>query len=371
MVRLDGRLERAPRQVAQDRTWALLTGISAVSLTRSFVCALAVSLAPPAFAQQTPPAQAYTPARPAGSSTAKAAAAPKAAAKAETATQAPAPAASEGGLRSRVEQLEEQLVEMQVVVGTLESLSKGGSSSSGVYRGGTDNASGGADPGKVVALEIQVRALATQVDQLTQQIRQLSAARPASGIGATVAAAQATSAVAVPVAVAPAAPDTSDPIGRLVGNGAPSAGPAAASASAAASLPQTGASDASAKQAYETAYGYLLQQDFASAETAFDDFLKRFPGDPLAGNAQYWLGETYFARGQFKPAASAFLKGYQTYTRSAKAPDSVLKLAMSLDKLGQKDAACASYSELTTKFPNAPGHVKNRADTERRRLGCS
>ena len=61
----------------------------------------------------------------------------------------------------------------------------------------------------------------------------------------------------------------------------------------------------------------------------------------------------------------------QTYARSAKAPDSLLKLAMSLDKLGAKDAACASYADLSAKFPNAPGHVKNRADTERRRLGCA
>ena len=100
----------------------------------------------------------------------------------------------------------------------------------------------------------------------------------------------------------------------------------------------------------------------------------RFYGTQVAYDkdaAQFWLGETYFARGQYKPAAGAFLKGYQTYARSTKAPDSVLKLGLSLDKLGQKDAACASYAELTVKFPNAPGHVKNRADTERRRLGCS
>jgi tol-pal system protein YbgF len=306
-----------------------------------------------AFSQQSPPTG-YTPARPTNNATAKSAAAPKTApAKAEPA----AAATSESGLRQRVEQLEEQLVEMQVTIGTLESMSKGGSSSSGVYRGSGSDAgtnAGGADAGKIAALETQIRALATQVDQLSQQLRQSNAQRTSSPAP-----------TAIQATPAPPAPNTADPIGRLVGNAAPLADAATAS------LPQAGSSDASAKQAYETAYGFLLQQDFGAAETAFDDFLKRFPSDALAGNAQYWLGETYFARGQFKPAASAFLKGYQTYARSAKAPDSVLKLAMSLDKLGQKDAACASYAELTTKFPNAPGHVKNRADTERRRLGCS
>ena len=108
----------------------------------------------------------------------------------------------------------------------------------------------------------------------------------------------------------------------------------------------------------------------APPKSAFDDFLKRFPTNLLSGNAQYWLGETHFVRGQYKAAAGAFLKGYQTYTQSAKAPDSLLKLAMSLDRLGQKDAACSSYSELNTKFPNAPQSVKARAQSERQRVGC-
>ena len=314
-----------------------------------------------------------SPARPTGTVAPKAAA-KTAAAKSDTAG---APAAATGGeaaLRQRVEQLEEQLVEMQVTVGTLDSLAKGGgSSSSGVYRGGATGEPSGADGGRIAALETQVRALATQVDQLSQQLRQANARGPAVAVPG---------AAPPPVYSANAAtagrsdqPDQSDPIGRLVYNGSNAGNPAAGvvpqGATAAPSLPSAGASDASSKQAYESAYGYLLQQDFSAAETAFDDFLKRYPTDPLAGNAQYWLGETFFARGQFKPAAAAFLKVSQTYARSAKAPDSLLKLAMSLDKLGAKDAACASYADLSAKFPNAPGHVKIRADTERRRLGCS
>ena len=128
--------------------------------------------------------------------------------------------------------------------------------------------------------------------------------------------------------------------------------------------------DANPKQLYETAYGYLLQRDYASAEAAFDDFLKRHPSDPMAANAQYWLGESLYVRGQYRAAASAFLKGYQNHGKSAKAPESLLKLAMSLQRLGQKDAACSSYSELTTKYPNAPAHVRNTANAERQRNGC-
>jgi tol-pal system protein YbgF len=128
--------------------------------------------------------------------------------------------------------------------------------------------------------------------------------------------------------------------------------------------------DATPKQLYETAYGYLLQRDYGAAEAAFEEVLRRHPSDPLAGNAQYWLGESLYVRGQYRAAAGAFLKGYQTYTKSAKAPENLLKLAMSLQRLGQKDAACSSFSELAAKFPSAPNHVKTTAQNERQRAGC-
>ena len=69
-------------------------------------------------------------------------------------------------------------------------------------------------------------------------------------------------------------------------------------------------------------------------------------------------------------AAAAFLKGYKDYGSNARAADSLLKLAMSLDRLGQKDGACSSYSELNTRFPDAPDNVKMRAKSERQRIGC-
>ncbi len=292
---------------------------------------------------------------------------------AQKAPTAEAPAATgDAALRQRVEQLEEQLVDMQVVVGTLESLTKGG--------GGQRSpavmpaSSGGADPGRVEALENQVRALATQVEQLTQQVKAsggstASSPRPS----ATLPLPGPTASAQPPPRSAPGGFNTTvipdrDPIGQIISGNAP---PTGQGAQPVAPAPQTQVSDASSKQLYETGYGLLLAQDYSAAEGAFEEFLQRFPNDPLAGNAQYWLGETFYVRGLFKQAAAAFLKGYQTYGRSSKAPDSLLKLAMSLDRLGQRDAACSSYGELSIKFPNAPGAVRGRADNERRRLGCA
>ena len=75
---------------------------------------------------------------------------------------------------------------------------------------------------------------------------------------------------------------------------------------------------------------------YAGAQTDFEQMLKRFPAHKLAGNAQYWLGETFYVRRQFKQAAEAFLAGYTTYQQSTKAPDSLLKLGMTLAAMGEK-----------------------------------
>ena len=282
---------------------------------------------------------------------------------------------------------------MQVVVGTLESLAKGGGATPPPFPSSSATPSGEGDAARLDGLETQVRALSAQVQQLSDQIRTLGGSPRRSEVPSTSDAAQATPSDTGSQSKATFGSTTvsqggGDAIGGLLGGASPQAGsppPSTSTATAApadggagtvpapvatAALPPAGDGVADPKQAYETAYGYLLQRDYGAAEAAFDDFLKRFPNDSLAGNAQYWLGETHFVRGQYKAAAGAFLKGYQTYAQSAKAPDSLLKLAMSLDRLGQKDAACSSYAELSSRFPSAPQSVKARAQTERQRVGC-
>lgn len=126
----------------------------------------------------------------------------------------------------------------------------------------------------------------------------------------------------------------------------------------------------STQERYNYAYKLLVQSDYADAEAAFREFLGAHPQDPLAGNAQYWLGETYYVRQQYEPAAQAFLQGYQGYGKSAKAPDSLLKLGMSLAAMKKNPEACAALGQLAKDFPNAPQHVKDAATRERGKIGC-
>lgn len=144
------------------------------------------------------------------------------------------------------------------------------------------------------------------------------------------------------------------------------------------SAPQTAAAPAAAYQLpgntpdeqYQYAFGLLRQANYAEAEQALRAFIERNPNSPLAGNAQYWLGETYYVRGDYQNAAVAFAEGYQKYPESGKAPDNLLKLGMSLGEIGSKADACTALNELDKQFPGAPGNIKERAARERGRLGC-
>jgi tol-pal system protein YbgF len=121
---------------------------------------------------------------------------------------------------------------------------------------------------------------------------------------------------------------------------------------------------------YDAAYGYMLSGEYALAETSFKAFLGDHPTDKRAASGQYWLGESFYSRKMYREAADAFLTSYQQYPSSPKAPDSLLKLGLSLNGLGEKRAACTSFDELLTKYPKASKALRDLAVAEKNRAKC-
>ncbi len=126
----------------------------------------------------------------------------------------------------------------------------------------------------------------------------------------------------------------------------------------------------SPEEQYEFARLLLVQHDFAAAERALRAFVSAHPGHPLTGNAQYWLGETFYVRKDFTEAAKAFAEGYRRFPKSSKGPDNLLKLGLSLVNLGRKEDACATFTRLEKEFPEAPANIVGRAADEQERNGC-
>lgn len=128
----------------------------------------------------------------------------------------------------------------------------------------------------------------------------------------------------------------------------------------------TGTADA----LYESAFADIRESKYDSAEKKFTQFMGKYPSHPLAANAQYWLAETFYVRGDYRKSAKMFAQGYQDYPQGAKAPDSLLKLGLSLSKLGKKDDACLSFLQLKKEFPGDASPVIRRAEQEMKQIGC-
>jgi len=124
------------------------------------------------------------------------------------------------------------------------------------------------------------------------------------------------------------------------------------------------------QEQYNYAFGLLRQANYPAAEQALRAFIQRYPNDQLTGNAQYWLGETYYVRKDYNNAAAVFAEGYQKYPKGGKAADNLMKLGMSLAQLGQKADACRAFARLDRDFPTAAAAIKDRVGDEKKRLGC-
>jgi tol-pal system protein YbgF len=130
------------------------------------------------------------------------------------------------------------------------------------------------------------------------------------------------------------------------------------------------APSATPKDEYDLAYGYVLHKDYALAEDSFRVFLKKYPGDRLVPDANYWLGEAMFQRQRYRDAAEWFLTVSTKYETASKAPDALLRLGQSLAALGEKDAACATLNEVGRKYPRASVVLKQGVEREQKRAGC-
>jgi tol-pal system protein YbgF len=124
------------------------------------------------------------------------------------------------------------------------------------------------------------------------------------------------------------------------------------------------------KDTYDLAYGYVLRKDYALAEDTFHAFLKKYPTDRRAAEAQFWLGESLFQRQRYDAAAQAFLEVSTKHGSHAKAPEALLRLAQSLAAMNQKEMSCATLAEVGRKYPKAPATVKQGVEREQKRVRC-
>ena len=124
------------------------------------------------------------------------------------------------------------------------------------------------------------------------------------------------------------------------------------------------------EEQYEFAVSFMKIGDYETAEFALKEFIDKNKDHDLAGNAQYWYGETFRIRQLYSDAATAYLDGYQNYPKSKKAPDNLLKLGITMVQLGEKDQGCKMISGIKKEYPKANKSVLQKAQYEQKKFKC-
>jgi tol-pal system protein YbgF len=121
---------------------------------------------------------------------------------------------------------------------------------------------------------------------------------------------------------------------------------------------------------FDIANASLKDGHYEAAETGFRTFLQKFPKDRLAADATFYLGESFYRRSRPREAAEQYFKVSTDFSKSPRAPEALLKLGMSLEKLGAREQACAAFGEVGRKYPNASTALRTSAERESKRAQC-
>jgi tol-pal system protein YbgF len=142
--------------------------------------------------------------------------------------------------------------------------------------------------------------------------------------------------------VAPPIPDTGE---------APESGGSPREMSGAAEA-QALAPGAELRRAYEAARLDMTQGHYDLAASAFREFLRRYPASELSDNAQYWLGECFYAQQEFDDALIEFQRVIASYPRGDKVPAAFLKMGFSLLAIGSREDAISLLKRVASEYPH-------------------
>ena len=115
------------------------------------------------------------------------------------------------------------------------------------------------------------------------------------------------------------------------------------------------APEKSEQDQYRHAYDLLMsKRDFEQAIDAFNALLKAYPDGKYADNAQFWLGEAYYAKNELDEALKEFQQLVDNYADSPKVPDAVYKVGFIYKTKGDVEKARKVFEGLIEHYPDSP-----------------
>lgn len=148
-----------------------------------------------------------------------------------------------------------------------------------------------------------------------------------------------------PAASAAAGPAAQAPSGQSASSTAAANSNAAASGSSA----EASADPLVESKLYEGALNQFRAANYVGAVAGFKGFAKAYPSSSLASNAQYWIGYSYYAMGDYKTALAQQQKLLAAFPQSTKVPDALLNIARCQEELKQVPSARKTLEEIIAK----------------------
>lgn len=114
---------------------------------------------------------------------------------------------------------------------------------------------------------------------------------------------------------------------------------------------------------YRQALGYYEAGQWQACIENFERFARELPRHDYADNSLYWEGECAYSQDKYADAIKVFERLIKSYPGGNKAPDALLKIALSYKKLGESRQAREAVQRLLNEYPfsdaaaKAPGVV--------------
>ena len=131
-----------------------------------------------------------------------------------------------------------------------------------------------------------------------------------------------------------------------------------APATAASNMP---AAAPSADLLYSNGLRDLNGKKYDLAAQEFGDYLKFYGTTDLASNAQFYVGEIFFAQQQYDQAIDAYSKVINNYPKSFKLAPAHLKRALALISLGEKNSGVSELRMVVKSYPGTDEEKRARA----------
>ncbi len=130
--------------------------------------------------------------------------------------------------------------------------------------------------------------------------------------------------------------------------------------------PEIAATDLSKEEArdipddYRRGITFVRQGSYDKAIQSLRDFLRTNRESPLAPNAQYWIGESYYMLADYYQAILNFNQVRQQHPKSDRAPAAVLKIGLAFQQMGNKSEAKLAFQKVLNDYPSSPEAAQAR-----------